>query len=277
MLSLSFFSDFSAAFVRELGKFVPGHANLREGILDKLYYGPRFVIPLPGGHSLRISDSLISMWICMLVLILLCLFFRRSISLRPGRRQTLIEALLSSIRNGGVSAGLTEEQADSILPYVATLGLFITFSNLSSLFELKPPAQNPVFPVSLALVTLIFIIYKGIRLAGLRGFVDSLLQPMPALLPFKILDYIIKPVSLAFRLFGNIFGAYILMKFIALVLPLAIPGLLGLWFDLGDGIVQGVVFAYLTMTYIGEIVEGANEARELRLAKAQRRQAAQSQ
>jgi F-type H+-transporting ATPase subunit a len=101
-------------------------------------------------------------------------------------------------------------------------------------------------------------------MVGLKGFWDSLIDPMPAMLPFKILDYLIKPLSLSMRLFGNIFGAFILMEFIYLVVPIIIPGILGIWFDIFDGILQAVIFTYLSTSYIGEILEGAEAAEEKR-------------
>jgi F-type H+-transporting ATPase subunit a len=83
---------------------------------------------------------------------------------------------------------------------------------------------------------------------------------MKAMLPFRILEYVIKPMSLALRLFGNIFGAFILMEFIRIVVPVILPGILLLWFDIADGLLQAVVFTYLTINYIGEILEGAEAA-----------------
>ena len=127
------------------------------------------------------------------------------------------------------------------------------------MIKVAPPAGNPAFPIALGLFTLLFVIVVGIHFVGIRGFLLTLLYPKAALLPFNILDYFIKPISLAFRLFGNIFGAYILIEFISLVVPLLVPTILGLWFDVGDGIIQGLVFAYLTLNYVGEIVERAEE------------------
>ena len=85
---------------------------------------------------------------------------------------------------------------------------------------------------------------------------------MPALLPFKILDMIIKPCSLALRLFGNVFGAFVFMEFLYILVPVVLPAVFGLWFDLADGLLQAVVFSYLTMSYIGEIVEVGHEYHE---------------
>lgn len=84
---------------------------------------------------------------------------------------------------------------------------------------------------------------------------------------FKILDFIIKPMSLALRLFGNVFGAFILMEFLYILIPAIVPGVFGLWFDIADGLIQAVIFSYLTVLYIGEIVENAEAAKELKHQK----------
>jgi F-type H+-transporting ATPase subunit a len=73
-------------------------------------------------------------------------------------------------------------------------------------------------------------------------------------------------VSLTLRLFGNVFGAYILLGFIKTVIPLILPSILGLWFDVADGLIQGLIFMYLTTTYLGEVVEKSEHTAE-RLAQ----------
>jgi F-type H+-transporting ATPase subunit a len=82
------------------------------------------------------------------------------------------------------------------------------------------------------------------------------------MLPFRLLDYVIKPLSLALRLFGNVFAAFVFMEFLSISLPVIVPGIAGLWFDIIDGVIQAVVFAYLTMSYIGENIETYNEYME---------------
>jgi F-type H+-transporting ATPase subunit a len=75
------------------------------------------------------------------------------------------------------------------------------------------------------------------------------------MLPFNIMEYAIKPMSLCLRLFGNILGAYIIMLLIESVAPIAFPPLAGLYFDLFDGLIQAVVFAFLSTIYIAEAIE----------------------
>ena len=165
------------------------------------------------------------------------------------------------------SSNLSYEQSEAVVPYVGTIAVFISLTNLSSMFSIPPPAKNPAFPIALALFTLVYIIGMCVRFVGWKGFWNSLIYPKAMLLPFKILDYLIKPLSLSLRLFGNIFGAFILMEFIYLIVPVILPGVVGLWFDLADGILQGVIFTYLTITYIGEVIEGAHLAKTARAAK----------
>ena len=48
----------------------------------------------------------------------------------------------------------------------------------------------------------------------------------------------------------------------SITVPIILPGIIGLWFDLADGLLQAVIFSYLTMSYIGEIVEIGHEYKE---------------
>jgi F-type H+-transporting ATPase subunit a len=75
------------------------------------------------------------------------------------------------------------------------------------------------------------------------------------MLPFNLLEYGIRPLSLSLRLFGNILGAFVLMRLIEMVMPVFLPPIFGLYFDLFDGIIQAVIFTYLSTVYIAEAIE----------------------
>jgi F-type H+-transporting ATPase subunit a len=77
------------------------------------------------------------------------------------------------------------------------------------------------------------------------------------MLPFNLLEYIIRPASLCLRLFGNILGGYIIMLLIeqALPVPIILPAALSLYFDFFDGLIQAVVFTFLTTLFVAEAVE----------------------
>lgn len=220
-----------------------------------------------GGFQVLINDAVVASWVVMAVIFFLSWLMGRKMQRIPqGNRQLISESLVSILINLCKSSNMTYEQAEKVVPYVGTIAIFVSLTNLSSMFKIAPPAKNPAFPIALAIFTILYVIVTAIGFVGLKGFWASLTYPKAMLLPFKILDYMIKPVSLSLRLFGNIFGSFILMEFIYLIIPVILPGVIGLWFDLADGILQGVIFTYLSVTYIGEVLEGAAEAEHARKA-----------
>jgi F-type H+-transporting ATPase subunit a len=212
-----------------------------------------------GNLTLMMTDTIVVTWMAMMVIAFLALF----LGFKPKRipishRQLVAESLVNLLLNLCLSSNMTYKQSEKVVPYIGTIAFFISISNLFAMFKIPPPAKNPAFPITLALITVVYVIAMSIHFVGVKGFLRSLVYPKAMLLPFRILDYLIKPVSLSLRLFGNIFGAFILMEFVYLIMPVIIPGVLGLWFDLADGILQGVIFTYLTATYIGEVLEIAH-------------------
>lgn len=217
-----------------------------------------------GGISISISEAVVSTWIVMAVITALAIWMGRNHADIPQGKQTISEGIVGIFAKLCEDQGMTPKQVEGVAPYVGSLAIFICLTNTTSIFRMAPPAKDPVFPITLALFTIGYVIFTGIRFVGIKGLWASLTFPQPALFPFKILDYIIKPISLSLRLFGNIFGAFILMEFVYIIFPAVIPGILGLWFDLADGILQGIVFSYLTIIYVGEILAGARESEEKR-------------
>ena len=257
----SWFSRFLASFGENLkDKLIPG-GNIGEEINHGiLQWKEEFFL---SGHKFAITDATIVSWIAITIIIVAFLIAIRKKSMIPGKGQLIIEFLIELIVSTGMSFGLNKKQAEQIAPMIGTFGMVIMSCNVISWFKVSPPAKNIAFPVALALVAIIWVIGTSIRMVGLKGFWGSLKSPMVAMVPFKVLDYIIKPISLSLRLFGNVFGAFVFMEFLSIVTPIILPGILGLWFDLIDGILQAVVFAYLLMSYIGEVVEGAEEAEKI--------------
>jgi F-type H+-transporting ATPase subunit a len=72
--------------------------------------------------------------------------------------------------------------------------------------------------------------------------------------PFKLMEYVTKPLSLCLRLFGNIVAAFLIMELIYHFMGL-IAAPFSAYFDFFDGILQAYIFVFLTCIYIGEAVE----------------------
>ena len=74
----------------------------------------------------------------------------------------------------------------------------------------------------------------------------------PLLIPINLMEVAIRPLALCMRLFGNILGAFIIMEMLKLLVPVVLPAVFSLYFDLFDGGIQAVVFVFLTALFVGE-------------------------
>ena len=106
-----------------------------------------------------------------------------------------------------------------------------------------------------AIMSIVLVQIAGIRAKGIKGWLHSFLEPIAIVTPFNILDLITRPLSLCMRLFGNVLGAFVIMKLLEMVVPIFLPPLFSLYFDVFDGILQAYVFVFLTSLYIKEAIE----------------------
>jgi len=240
--------------------------DIGEQVRHGIAYNEIFRINL-FGYALPFNQTTVGEWIAMAIITILALWLGRSFNNALDRRQIVAEGFVGLFVNLCRNNGMNKTQTEEVAPFVGSIAVYICFTNLTSLLKMAPPAKDPVFTVTLALFTIFYVILIGIKLVGIKGFLNSMTYPSPALVPFKILDFFIKPISLSLRLFGNVFGAFILMEFVFIIIPVLIPGILGIWFDLADGILQAAVFSYLSIVYIGEIVEGAEHAKEAKIQR----------
>ncbi|MHB8064669.1 MAG: F0F1 ATP synthase subunit A, partial [Ruminiclostridium sp.] len=214
------------------------------------------------GLKIDISDVIVSMWVIMAVMIIFAIILTRKLTSVPNKRQNVAETIVEFINNM-VKDAIGAHHWKAFAPYLGTIMLFLIFANTISIFDiipgegfkLRPPTRNINVTVCMALMTICVVIFAGIRYKKLSGWLKSFLEPTPVMLPFKILEYFIKPTSLALRLFGNILGAFIVMELIYMALPVIAPAALSIYFDLFDGILQAYVFMLLSCLYIAEAIE----------------------
>ena len=256
----SWLEEFGKAFLEKLGEEfnIPAKMSsigdeINHGILQWQHY---FQI---GDVKLLITDAIIVMWIATILSIIIFKLLAGKPTVRPNGKQTVAWMLVDLVINTCMGFGMNRKEAETVAPMIGTIGIVIAGCNVISVFKVSPPAKNIAFPVAMALFAIFYVIFMSIKFVGFKGFAAYLTSPLKFLLPFKILDFIIKPISLSLRLFGNVFGAFVFMEFIYIVAPIIVPGAFGLWFDLADGLLQAIVFSYLTMSYIGEIVEVGHE------------------
>jgi len=181
----------------------------------------------------------------------------------PEGLQNVTEYITEFIRDLAKTQ-IGEEEYLSWVPFLGTIFLFIFVSNWSgALFpwrlieipngELAAPTNDINTTVALALVTSIAYFYAGLRKKGL-GYFKRYIQPAAFLLPINVLEDFTKPLSLSFRLFGNILADELVVGVLIALVPLVVPiplMLLGLF----TSAIQALVFSTLAGAYIGESLE----------------------
>ena len=170
------------------------------------------------------------------------------------KRQAALEALYSLGKN--FFEGLLGKEGSRYVPYLMTVALYIACSNVIGVFGVKPPTMDLDVTAALALMSIVLIEYAGVRARGSAGFLKSLAAPTPIMSPMNILEIAIRPTSLCMRLFGNVLGAFVIMELLKLVVPVFVPAVFSLYFDLFDGLIQTYVFVFLTALFMKESIGG---------------------
>ena len=197
-------------------------------------------------------------WFIVALLAILSLLATRRLQVYPGRMQNVMEVII-----GGFDSLLVDTMGDKgrkFFPLIATLGLFILTANLIGIIPgFESPTANINTTAAMALVVFLSTHVVGVSIHGLKYF-KQFLGPVwwliPLMLPIEIISHLSRPLSLTFRLFGNIAGEDIVLAVVLLLVPLLVP-LPVFILMIFTSIVQTLVFMLLAMMYIaGALEEG---------------------
>ncbi|WP_318708833.1 F0F1 ATP synthase subunit A [Candidatus Acetatifactor stercoripullorum] len=211
-------------------------------------------VPLIGGVSLDIAESVVITWVIMAVILLASFFLTRNLRVHNiTKRQLAVETIVTKL--DGFVTGMVGEEGKAYVPYLATVLVFIGISNVIGLFGVKPPTKDMNVTAALALMSIVLIQCAGIRRKGVKGWLKSFTEPIAIVTPINILELFIRPLSLCMRLFGNVVGAFVIMELIKLLVPVVLPVPFSFYFDIFDGLIQAYVFVFLTSLFIKEAIE----------------------
>ena len=207
-----------------------------------------------GDVTVYVTETLLATWIVMAVLFLATIAVRirlRSFRSVPRGLQNGIEALVELMR--GFARETMGEELESWGGYFFGAFAFILASNYSGMFGLRPPTSDLSTTGALALIT--FLLIHGIGFSRQKGkYLKSYIEPAIPFLPINLIGELAKPLSLAFRLFGNILSGVIIAGMLYRMLPLAfrflLPDVAHVYFDILVGALQSYVFTVLSMTFI---------------------------
>ena len=220
------------------------------------------------GYSIPITETVLISWLVMVVIIAASIVLTSKLKEVPDGPQVILESGVEFLNN------YTKNQFGSFSrflgPYMGTLFLFLLIANIIPvvsplelkvfgrefipLFTIKPPARDINVSAALAVISILIVLVCGFSARGFSGWFKHLLHPLPMMLPFNVLDFGTRLMSLTLRLFGNILGGFVLMSLVESVFPVVFPAILALYFDLFDGLLQAGIFVFLTGIYITEAV-----------------------
>lgn len=204
--------------------------------------------------GIGISESVVVTWIMMAVVLVLSLIVTHRLKVEhPGRGQLLLESAVTWLQ--GIGEGILGEEGKGYAPYLTSVLMYLGVANLLGILGFKPPTKDLNVTAALALMSIVLIETAGIRVKGLKGWLKSFTEPIAIVTPINIMEVFIKPLSLCMRLFGNVLGAFVIMKLIEYILPVGLPVLFSAYFDIFDGLIQAYVFVFLTGLFIKESIE----------------------
>ncbi len=180
-----------------------------------------------------------------------------SLQLVPNGCQNVMEAFLDGVLFMGKDV-IGEKLARKYLPLVATLGMFIFFSNIMEIIPgFEPPSGNINMTLPLAVMVFLYYNFEGIRVNGFFKYFGHFMGPLkilaPLMFPIEIVSHLSRIISLSFRLFGNIKGDDLFVAVLLLLAPWVAP-LPGFALMTFSAILQTFIFMILTYVYLAGAV-----------------------
>ncbi|HVS79893.1 MAG TPA: F0F1 ATP synthase subunit A [Candidatus Paceibacterota bacterium] len=229
--------------------------------------------------GLPVTNTLLLSWAVVLLIVIVIQIMSRKMSLVPTGFQNAVEYVIEVLLGLMTSTFGSEHKAVKYLPYVATFFIMIVISNWAGVLPgvgsiglkvaaegggtfllpfLRSPASDLNFTLALAIVSIVAINIFGVAAVGigphLKRFFDfsSPINFFVGLL--EIIGEFAKLISLAFRLFGNVFAGEVLLIIIGFLAPFIAP-VPFLMLELFVGVIQALIFATLTLVFLSIAVE----------------------
>lgn len=218
---------------------------------------------MPAPFNTVHSDTVLITWLVMVLAVVVvgALAATHPITV-VSKRYTLLELIVGYLTN--LTTGILGKNGAPLVPFIISLFVFILLMNEIGLFPFigMSPTADINTTAALAVFTILLIQFVGIRNHGLGFYRHLVVKPLALgipLLPLLLVDELARPVTLAMRLFGNIFAGEVLLLVVAGVINAKIPVISQLStaapiviyaFNLLIGVIQTFVFTMLTIAYL---------------------------
>lgn len=227
--------------------------------------GARIIIGF-GDGKVFLSESTLWGFIVAAIIAVLGIWLGHGLETIPTtKRQLVAEFIVEKVYN--YAKENLGRDAEIYAPYIGTIFLYILMGSSLGLFGQRPITADVNVTFALSLMTFLLIQFGGIKFLGIKGKIKHMCDPYPFMFPLNILEDCTLPVSLGFRLFGNIFGGVIVVDlwmnlmewlssficnvpFLRAVLVLPLNG----FFDMFEPVIQTYIFVTLTMVFLAKAI-----------------------
>ena len=210
------------------------------------------------GFSFNV-ETLYMTWIAMAIVILIAFLATRNLKLVPTGWQNAVEMVITAL-NEQLNANMGEK-GPMFAPLIITLFMFLLVSNWLGLVPfMASPTNDLNTTLGLALMIIVMLHILGLYYRGVK-YIKHFFQPIAPFVIINLIDEIAKPITLAFRLFGNILAGEILVIILLMLVPvwMPIPSVLWLAFSIFIGGVQAFIFTMLSMAYLAGAIHKDEE------------------
>ncbi|SHF00213.1 F0F1 ATP synthase subunit A [Alkalibacter saccharofermentans] len=213
--------------------------------------GPKIYAEILG---FPITETMVNTWLVMGAILIFAIVSTRNMQKVPGKLQLIAEMMVSGI--DGLTENTMGRKNMGFAPYMLALFMYLGIANLLGVVALRPPTADLTMTFALSLLTFFMTQFFAIKSKGFGGFLKGFIEPIPLLLPINIIGELANPISLSFRLFGNMLGGVIIMGLIyggltnLMYFAAGIPILAHLYFDIFAGLLQSFIFVMLSMVFI---------------------------
>ena len=199
-----------------------------------------------------VTEPVVATWGIMAALALAGFLATRMLTLSPSRYQAVVELMVGAIADQ--IRGTLRVEPMPYVPLIGTLFLFILAANWSSLVPgVEPPTAHIETDAALGLIVFCSIIYFGVRVRGVGGYLKTFAEPTILMIPLNLVETFTRTFSLIVRLFGNIMSGVFIIGIVLSLAGLLVPiPLMAL--ELLIGAIQAYIFAVLAMVFIGSAV-----------------------
>ncbi len=209
-----------------------------------------------------LNATIVYTWAVMALLVVTSWLVTRSLTTgaRPSRWQTVLETVVVLIRDQ--IRETMGRSPDPYLPFIGTLFLFISISNLLSLVPIyEPPTGSLSTTAALAICVFIAVPIYGIAQQGVVSYLKHYVRPSAFMLPFHIIGELSRTLALAVRLFGNVMSGSMIAAILLSIVPLFLPIVLEV-LELLIGQIQAYIFAVLATVYIASAMRESGKQQE---------------